>query len=333
MPNWDTVLKEIAVERAASLPSPHDTIRRRYLKSLFEYTGRNVIAYYSGFLTKTVNGIEVNDEDKNAFMLCINELEREKGLDLILHTPGGDSQATLSLVDYLRSMFGSNMRAIIPQLAMSAGTMIACSCRSIVMGKHSSLGPIDPQFGHIAAANLLSEVKRAREEILADHRNALFWNPILSRITPSFIERCELAVQDSNEFLESTLRKNMLSGLDKEDQDKAIAKILDVFANNTGKAHNTHIPAAQCAALGLTIEELEEDQKFQDLVLTIHHCYMHTLSNTAAFKITENHLGRALVKQQAAQVMELPMSQLVPVGMPLGAPREPDSGIVAPTPT
>ncbi|MBR0556363.1 ATP-dependent Clp protease proteolytic subunit [Ciceribacter sp. L1K23] len=322
MPNWDTVLKEIAVERAASLPSPHDTIRRRYLEKLFEYTGRNVIAYYSGFLTKTVNGMEVNDEDKKAFMLCINELDREKGLDLILHTPGGDSQATLSLVDYLRSMFGSNMRAIVPQIAMSAGTMIACSCRSIVMGKHSSLGPVDPQFGHIAAANLLREVSRAREEILADHRNALFWNPILSRITPSFIERCELAVQDSNEFLASTLRATMLSDLDKEKQDLVVSGILDVFANNIGKAHNTHIPTKQCADLGLVIEELEGDQNFQDLVLTIHHCYMHTLSNTAAFKITENHLGRALVKQQASQVMEVPMNQIFPLGVPLGEPQE-----------
>ncbi|MFC3074925.1 SDH family Clp fold serine proteinase [Shinella pollutisoli] len=290
------------------------------MKKLFDYTGRNVIAYYSGFLTKSINGMEVNDEDKNAFMLCINELERDKGLDLILHTPGGDSQATLSLVDYLRSMFGADMRAIVPQIAMSAGTMIACSCRSIVMGKHSSLGPVDPQFGHIAAANLLSEVRRARDEILADHRNALFWNPILSRITPSFIERCELAVADSNEFLEATLRENMLSDLKGAEQDSTVEKIKEVFANNIGKAHNTHIPAKQCAALGLKIEELEADQTFQDLVLTIHHCYMHTLANTAAFKITENHLGRALVKQQASQVVEVPMSQLVPFEMPSGSP-------------
>ncbi|MBX4308663.1 ATP-dependent Clp protease proteolytic subunit, partial [Mycobacterium tuberculosis] len=89
--------------------------------------------------------VQITDEDKNGFMLCIHELDRTKGLDLIIHTPGGDSQATIALVDYLRSMFGKNIRAIIPQLAMSAGTMIACSCFEIIMGKQSSLGPIDPQ--------------------------------------------------------------------------------------------------------------------------------------------------------------------------------------------
>ena len=29
---------------------------------------------------------------------------------------------------------------------MSAATMIACASDEIMMGKHSSLGPIDPQF-------------------------------------------------------------------------------------------------------------------------------------------------------------------------------------------
>lgn len=323
MPNWSSVLKEIAVEQATATVSPHDTIRRRYLQKLYEHTGRNVIAYYSGFLSKRAEGMEVTDEDKNGFMLCVHELDREKGLDLILHTPGGDAHATLSLVDYLRSMFGDDMRAIVPQLAMSAGTMIACSCKSIVMGKHSSLGPVDPQFGFIGAATLLKEVQKAREEITANPNSALFWNPILSKITPSFLQRCELAIGDSNEFLENTLRKNMLSALGGVEQDAVVAKIIDVFANNLGKAHNTHIQAQQCVDLGLVVEELESDQIFQDLVLTIHHCYMHTLSNTNAFKITENHLGRALVKTQAMQFAMVPQGAqpaALPVpAIPLGA--------------
>lgn len=305
MPNWNNVLKEISVEQATQASgreSAHDVIRRRYLKKLNRHTGRNVIAYYSGFLSKQADGLEINDEDKNGFMLCIHELDRDQGLDLILHTPGGDGQATVSLVEYLRSMFGSNMRAIVPQLAMSAGTMIACSCQSIVMGKQSSLGPVDPQFGAIAAANLLSEVQKAKAEILANPNASFFWNPILSKIIPSFIERCELAVNDSNDFIESTLRMNMLSGLSKTEQDGVIAKVVQIFANNQGRAHNTHIQYQQCLDSGLAIEKLEDDQVLQDLVLTIHHCYMHTLMNTPAYKIIENHRGKALVKQQAQAI-------------------------------
>ena len=58
-------------------------------------------------------------------MATIHKMDRKKGLDLILHTPGGDMAATKSLVDYLRIMFEGNVRAIVPQIAMSGGTMIA----------------------------------------------------------------------------------------------------------------------------------------------------------------------------------------------------------------
>ena len=137
MPNWNEIHNEIE-----ATGSTHDVVRRRYLSALHELTGRNAIVYYSGWLQKpNLPGVEINDADKNGFMSAIYQLDRNKGLDLVLHTPGGDTAATESLVDYLHSMFSTDIRAIVPQLAMSAGTMVACACREIIMGKHSSLGP------------------------------------------------------------------------------------------------------------------------------------------------------------------------------------------------
>jgi hypothetical protein len=151
-------------------------------------------------------------------------------------------------------------------------------------------------------------VKKAKLDIGSNPNLAMFWNPILAKITPSFLERCEWAVKDANDFLEQTLRQNMLSGLSKEDQDAKILAITQVFANNEGRAHNTHIQYQQCVDVGLRVLRLEDDQKLQDLVLTLHHCYMHSLSNTTAFKIIENHLGRAMVRQSAVQIVQGPMS-------------------------
>ena len=164
MPNWNQLLDEINAAEG-----PHDVIRRRYLKEVSEITGRNVIIYYSGWLQKeNIAGIEINDEDKNGFMTVIHELDRSAGLDLILHTPGGEMAATESLVEYLRSMFGTDIRAIVPQLAMSGGTMIACAGKEIFMGKQSSLGPIDPHYGGIPAHGIVEEFKRAKKEISED---------------------------------------------------------------------------------------------------------------------------------------------------------------------
>ncbi|GAG81086.1 unnamed protein product, partial [marine sediment metagenome] len=78
MPNWHEILNEL--NRSGST---HDIIRRKYLKRLNNLTGRNVIAYYSGWLQKPdVPGTELNDADKNGFMTVIHKLDPTKGLDL-----------------------------------------------------------------------------------------------------------------------------------------------------------------------------------------------------------------------------------------------------------
>ena len=64
MPNWSSLLKEIN-----QLGSPYDISRRKYVKSMAKYTGRNVICYYSGWLQKPEVGAPnaVNDNDKRGY--------------------------------------------------------------------------------------------------------------------------------------------------------------------------------------------------------------------------------------------------------------------------
>ena len=83
----------------------------------------------------------------------------EIGLDLVLHTPGGDPTAAEGIVNYLHAKFGRDVRVIVPQMAMFAGTMLACSARSILMGKQSCLGPIDPQYGGVPAYNIKQNMR------------------------------------------------------------------------------------------------------------------------------------------------------------------------------
>ena len=109
---------------------------------------RNVLYYTSGFLQKPqVSGVytSINMEDINGFMAGIHGQDFDKGLLLILHTPGGMAEAAHTIVDYLRSKFGE-IDAVVPTYAMSAGTMIALGCDRIIMGRQSQLGPTDPQL-------------------------------------------------------------------------------------------------------------------------------------------------------------------------------------------
>ena len=296
MPDWKQVLVEIT---DVSNVGPLDRVRRKYLSQLHKKTGRNVIAYYSAWLQKPrIDKTSINDDDKNGFMAAIHGLDRSLGLDLILHTPGGNIAATESIVDYLRRMFGNDIRAIIPQIAMSSGTMIACSCKEIVMGKQSNLGPIDPQFGGIPCYGVIEEFNKALSEIAVKPETIPIWQTIVSKYHPTFIGECQNARDWSRQMVTAWLEGCMFAG--ETDAGVKAATIVDNLQNHTAqKTHERHINIDDCIGMGLKICKLEEDDKFQDLVLTVHHAFMHTLANSAVCKMVENHKGQAMCMTHA----------------------------------
>ncbi len=306
MPDWNEVLvqvQKLKETNVANAKGAVDVIRRQYLKELHEYTERNIIAYYSGFLSKPgIQQLDIDDEDKNGFMMAVHKLDRKKGLDLILHTPGGDIAATQSIVNYLHKMFDHNIRAIIPQIAMSAGTMLACSCQKIVMSNHSNIGPIDPHLRGVPAFGVIQEFKRACREVKKDPSKIYIWQSIISQYRPTFLSQCENGISWSNSFVQEQLENVMFENqADAKEKSSQIVKKLTDYRGN--KTHNRHIHYEECHDMGLNVEKLESDNKFQDLVLTVHHCYMHSLMNTPSYKMIENHLGVALIKQQIQQVI------------------------------
>ncbi|MDI9348487.1 MAG: ATP-dependent Clp protease proteolytic subunit [Candidatus Symbiobacter sp.] len=264
-----------------------------YVRRLHAKTNRNVIAYYSNFLAMpgTVTGLSIDDMDMNGFMANIHKLDRKLGLDLILHTPGGEIAATEAIVKYLWKMFDKDIRVIVPQLALSAGTMIACAAKSIIMGKQSSLGPIDPQIGGVPAEGVLDEFEMAVASIQANPVSILLWQQIISRYHPSFINECAQAIDWSRKMVAVWLKENMLYR--NENKDKIAETIVSYFSDhNQTSTHSRHIAMDVCQEKGLNIIKLEEDQELQDIVLSIHHAiliYFQLSKNTC--KLIRNHSG------------------------------------------
>jgi hypothetical protein len=331
MPNWSEVLQQIQQTQAQHLglaaqqqqlgANAITIVRKNYLAALHQKTGRNVIAYYSGFLSKPgVGGTEINDEDKNGFMMAVHKLDRSKGLDLMIHTPGGGISSTQSIVEYLHKMFRNdagipNIRAIVPQIAMSAGTMISCSCKEIWMGKHSNLGPIDPQLAGVPAYGVLEEFKTACKEVKDDPSKIPIWQSIIGQYRPTFLSRCRNAISHSNLFVKQQLKAVMFHGQPNANYkaDKVVKKLTHYEKNKT---HDRHIHFEECKNMGLNVKLIEDaldasgqkDVEFQDLVLTVHHCYMHTLMNTSTYKIIENHMGTGMTKNLTTMSQPKPNS-------------------------
>lgn len=255
--------------------------RMALLEDISRHTGRNVITYYSSWLKGyTTEYQSINDDDKNAFMQAVYKLDKSKGLDLILHTPGGDIAATESIIDYLHSIFEKNIRAIVPQIAMSAGTMIALSSERIMMGKQSSLGPIDPQIGGVACGAVLDEFNQAKEDVKKDISSLGLWQVIISKYNPTFLVACARAQEWSTELAEKWIK----DGPHKK-------TIIETFSDHTSnKSHSRHISKNKCKEVGLNIEDMENDHDLQDLILTLHHCYMIFFDKTIVVKAIENNI-------------------------------------------
>lgn len=280
MPNWSQVLTSI--NKFSDTISELDKQRDLYLKRINDITGRNVIAYYSGWLKKPdAPHVEIDDVDKNAFMNAVHGLDRSKGLDIILHTPGGDIAATESLVQYLKSMFNSDIRAIIPQISMSAGTMIALSCKEIVMGEHSSLGPIDPQMGGVPCQGIIEEFNRALSDVTANPATASIWQVIIGKYHPTFLNSCENAIRWSEQLAKDWLQQ--------ANPNLNIQPVMDMFLDhNNSFSHSRHISKSKCKSVGLNIVDLESDNDLQEAVLSLHHCYMILMDKCRISKVVEN---------------------------------------------
>ncbi len=294
---------EIQDEIQKAATSAQDNVRRRFLRDLNKHTGRAVIHYASAAglqnFAHAAGALSISNEDMQGFMAACHGLTGDK-LDLILHSPGGSLDAAEQIVNYLRAKF-SHIRAIVPQNAMSAATMIACACDEIVMGKHSAIGPIDPQITlprpnrpalALPAQAFLDEFGMAKADIAQNPASAAVWLQKLQELPPGFLQFCANTIERSEQTVALWLEKFM--HMPKPDAVEA-AQWLARASNH--KSHGRPIDAKTAKGLGLKVTMLEDDGIAQDLVLSIFHATMVTFSSTICGKMIENHLDKGVYVQ------------------------------------
>jgi hypothetical protein len=172
-------------------------------------------------------------------------------------------------------------------MAMSVGTMIACAAEEIVLGKHSCLGPTDPQLRGFPAMGVLAEVDRAIEEIKQEPIKQLIWQSVFAKYPPAFILDCERSVTGARAMVKHWLAANMLR--DAADPDAAAEKVVASLMNYSETTeHGHHFLIDKCIEFGLKIKPLESDQGLQEDVLSVHHSYMASAVRTNALKFIDN---------------------------------------------
>lgn len=245
----------------------------------------------------------INEADLQGLMETVHGMDKS-GLDLILHSPGGSAEAVESLVSYLRAKF-NDIRVIIPQAAMSAATMLACAADTIVMGRHSSLGPIDPQIPIqtnagtrlVPAQTIIHQFYNAQNDVETRPSSVPAWIPLLSQYYPGLLHQCMNATDLAKDLVSKWLASYMF--VRDTDGHQRAAKIATYLSEHDNfKSHGRHIDPKTAKELGLAVYDLEQDQEFQDLVLSVFHATTITCDGTGVMKIIENHLGKSYVKFQ-----------------------------------
>lgn len=98
--------------------------------------------------------------------------------------------------------------------------------------------------------------------------------------------RSGLFIRSGGNVGKEVLLDNMFD--DKESGAELAGKIANKLSDlSTNKQHDRHVHYQDAIKMGLNIKVMEKGPELQNLVLTVHRCYMHTLSNMPVLKIIE----------------------------------------------
>jgi len=191
----------------------------------------------------------------------------KKGVDVILHSPGGDADAAYHLSIILNSVATNKpLSFVVPRLAKSAATLLACSGNSIVMTDISELGPVDPQVATRTgrwisvttvrdALNEVFEMLESRQKLSDKCLDALF------RTLPiTEVGQFRKLIDYVRDLLSRVLKMRMIE--DKEgEKNIADEKINEICKKLTEgyKYHGMPITKDEAKNIDLKIESLPND--------------------------------------------------------------------------
>ena len=95
--------------------------------------------------TMSISGPIISDIDQRIRDAIEMKASKVEALAIILHTDGGVVEIVARMVQIIRNFY-KKVIVIVPDSAMSAGTVFTLSADKIMMDYFSQLGPIDPQI-------------------------------------------------------------------------------------------------------------------------------------------------------------------------------------------
>ena len=279
------------------------SLRESVYKEIERHRGKPLLVYVTKFLEDinipqgTPNIIDLPDVD--GFTDLVNSVKGQKSVDVLLHSPGGRTDAAERLVQILRSNF-DEVNFLIPHSAYSAATMLALSGDSIVMHPSAVLGPIDPQINGIPARSIKRGFENVKERISKDGPETLpAYIPLIEKFSIELLEICDDSENLAKKLASDWLKKYMMKCVEKKEE--KIKDAVEYLSNyDEHLLHSRPLSLDKLKDLGLNIELA--DEKLKDLLWEAH-ILLNGFFNVSPFvKLYENSHGVSWGRSQIQQI-------------------------------
>jgi len=236
-----------------------------------------VICLYCGIEDRLVDTVARHIEKKRQTRVLKDRL------DIILHTAGGSPDAAFN-IGRLFQRSASNVCVIVPRMAKSAGTLLACSADEIIMFETSELGPLDTQILHLdengklldrfSALAVRSAEKSIKQELKKGHKE---YAEILARRMPDAIKTTELlrTLEISQKYLRELLYKRMFKKgtLSTEDKEDVCNRLVE------GYSHHGYVIDIKEAKKKLKLNiKIPKDKEQENLIKNIHALHIKIIN-------------------------------------------------------
>lgn len=162
------------------------------------------------------------------FFELLQEIGKQKRLDLFLLSPGGFADQAFNMSRWCRQ-YADQFNVIIPYYAKSAATLLSLGADMLLMGPSSELGPIDPQirildeYGRTMQVSALSikDALRVIEGLTGDNQEkALKYMPLIEKIDLKVLGQYDRAIQSAKQYASDLLHiSSLLKNKDVEESD------------------------------------------------------------------------------------------------------------------